>query len=161
LIRVSVGHNDGTSHLILQGLTRVELKDPVQYKPYRMHSIRPLQSPPANGIAIGGLVDKVLDLARQRLEAGALPFPLPLVKNAGPGQLPAGQAQGFSPQEVLDYLESLKDADQVADLVSCALLPGPEERQTILATVNTEQRLKHLVHFLMAEVERNRNNNHS
>src|SRR6187401_1803753 len=34
LIRVSVGHNDGTSHLILQGLTRVQLKETVQYKPY-------------------------------------------------------------------------------------------------------------------------------
>src|SRR5512136_1898883 len=33
LIRASVDHQDGTSHLILQGLTRVRLMDPVQYKP--------------------------------------------------------------------------------------------------------------------------------
>src|SRR5919198_1512193 len=44
LIRVSVGHADGTSHLILQGLTRVELHKTVQYKPYRMHRISPLQA---------------------------------------------------------------------------------------------------------------------
>src|SRR3954465_1572326 len=40
LIRVSVGHNDGTSHLILQGLTRVKLRETVQYKPYRVQRIQ-------------------------------------------------------------------------------------------------------------------------
>jgi Lon protease-like protein len=35
LIRVSVGHRDGTSHLILQGLARVELEEAVKYKPYQ------------------------------------------------------------------------------------------------------------------------------
>ena len=42
LIRVSVGHRDGTSHLILQGLARVELEGTVRYKPYRIQRIRPL-----------------------------------------------------------------------------------------------------------------------
>src|SRR5277367_7125474 len=36
LIRVSVGHRDGTSHLILQGIARVQLTDTVSYKPYRV-----------------------------------------------------------------------------------------------------------------------------
>src|SRR4029077_6923145 len=44
LIRVSVDHQDGTSHLILQGLTRVELRETVQTKPYRVPSIRPLEA---------------------------------------------------------------------------------------------------------------------
>ena len=38
LIRVSVRHKDGTSHLILQGLARVELEEAVRYKPYRLSS---------------------------------------------------------------------------------------------------------------------------
>ena len=38
LIRVSVGHRDGTSHLILQGLVRVELGKAVRYKPYYENS---------------------------------------------------------------------------------------------------------------------------
>src|SRR5260370_30605446 len=45
LIRASVGHRDGTSHLILQGIARVELEQAVRYKPYRIQRIRPLQSP--------------------------------------------------------------------------------------------------------------------
>src|SRR5947199_9949279 len=40
LIRVSVDHEDGTSPLIVQGLTRVELGDPVQQKPSRIHHLR-------------------------------------------------------------------------------------------------------------------------
>src|SRR6266850_4519799 len=35
LIRVSVDNPDGTSHLILQGVTRVELEGAARYKPYR------------------------------------------------------------------------------------------------------------------------------
>src|SRR5512140_1271838 len=44
LIRVSVGHRNGTSHLILQGLARVELEEAVRYRPYRIHRIRPLHT---------------------------------------------------------------------------------------------------------------------
>src|SRR2546426_10344043 len=44
LIRVAVGHRDGTSHLILQGLMRVELEETLRYKPYRIQRIRPLRS---------------------------------------------------------------------------------------------------------------------
>src|SRR3954465_15951293 len=39
LIRVSVDHEDRCPHLILQGITRVELRETVQYKPYRVHNI--------------------------------------------------------------------------------------------------------------------------
>src|SRR5882672_12628595 len=46
LIRVAVGHRDGTSHLILQGLARVELEEPVRYKPYRIQKIHALHAPP-------------------------------------------------------------------------------------------------------------------
>ena len=42
----------------------------------------------------------------------------------------------FSSKEVLDYLDKLTDPEQVADLVSCAVLAGPEQRQAILETVN-------------------------
>src|SRR5712671_6398465 len=52
LIRVSVDHEDGTSHLILQGLTRVELCQTVQYKPYRVQRIRPLQAAPNDSVMV-------------------------------------------------------------------------------------------------------------
>ena len=62
----------------------------------------------------------------------------------------------MSIKEIVNYLDKLHDADQVADLVSCALLQGAVERQTILETVDVEPRLKHLIHFLMAEIKQHR-----
>src|SRR5512140_3431994 len=47
-IRVSVGHRDGTSHLVLQGLLRVELGETLRYKPYRIQRIKPLSTPPCD-----------------------------------------------------------------------------------------------------------------
>src|ERR1044071_3327833 len=42
LVRASVGNPDGTSHLVLQGIARVQLTEPVRYRPYRVQKIRPL-----------------------------------------------------------------------------------------------------------------------
>jgi hypothetical protein len=46
----------------------------------------------------------------------------------------------------------LENPDQLADLVSCTLLAAPTQRQVILETVDLETRLKHLIHFLMADI---------
>lgn len=162
LIRVSVGHGDGTSHLILQGLTRVQLVETVQTRPYRVAQIRPLQAPPADNVVIDALVAKVHELVEERVNLGPFPFPFSAFKNTLGGQKKGSKgtkSPHFSPKEVLDYLESLDDPDQVADLVSCALLPGAVERQTVLETVALEGRLKHVVHFLMEEIKRCREEN--
>ena len=150
LIRVSVDHEDGTSHLILQGLARVELGETVQRKPYRIHNIRALQAEVTDSIMIDALLAKVHELVGRRMEVGDCPFPFPSLKTSEEGD----SAAQINPQDVLQYLESLPDADQVADLVSCALLPGPMERQKILETVQLDQRLKHLIHFLLDEIAR-------
>lgn len=153
VIRVSVGHKDGTSHLILQGLTRVRLDETVQYKPYRVQRIRPLLTDTNDNVTIDALVAKVHELVGQRLELAPFPSPFPLKKVSAEQ---ASQPVGFSKEEVLNYLQQLPGADQVADLVTCALLPDAVERQTILETVDLEPRLKHLIHFLVAEVARYR-----
>jgi len=156
LIRVSVAHGDGTSHLILQGLARVELIGTVQTKPYRVAHIRPLVRTAPDSVAIDALLAKVHELVEERLQHGPFPFPFSTFQQSGgaAGKKPGGSQPSFTPKEILDYLESLPDADQVADLVSCALLPGAVERQTILETVHVEQRLRHLIHFLMEEIRR-------
>ena len=155
LIRVSVDHHDGTSHLILQGITRVELRETVQYKPYRIHNIRPLQPEATDSVVIDALVAKVQELVRRRIAVGPCPFPFPVLKGTAE-QTSTAEPENpkFSAKDILEYLENLPDADQVADLVSCALLPGHLERQTILETVELEKRLKHLIHFLMEEIAR-------
>ena len=153
LIRVSVGHNDGTSHLILQGITRVKLRETVQYKPYRVQRIEPLVAEDRDNVTIDALIAKVHELVEQRLELAPFPSPFPIKK---PNESEAHKPTVFSKKEVLNYLEQLPCADQVADLVTCALLSDAVERQTILETVEIEGRLKHLIHFLMSEISRRR-----
>jgi Lon protease-like protein len=154
LIRVSVGHSDGTSHLILQGLARVELKEAVRYKPYRIQRIRPLETPPCDNVKVDALVAKVRELLEERIELG-LPFPFP-VMSPEKGSKENSTSPSFSPKEILSYLDSITDPEQAADLVSCAVLPGAVERQTILETVDVEARLRRLIHFLLAEIRSKR-----
>jgi ATP-dependent Lon protease len=161
LIRVSVSHQDGTSHLILQGLTRVELVGMVQLKPYRIAAIRPLVAPQDDCVHIDALVAKVHELVEERVRVAPFPFPFAGIKNLGSeklesAQLPSGSADssGLAPEEILKYLESIENPDQLSDLVSCALLPGPDQRQAILETVGVEARLRRLVQFLVQEIRR-------
>jgi Lon protease-like protein len=143
LIRVSVGHKDGTSNLILQGIARVELEDAVRYKPYRVQRIRPIETPPCDNVRVDALVAKMRELLEERIEL-ALPF--------SNGSVPPS----VPPKEILSYLDAVSDPEQATDLVSCAVLAGARERQAILETVDVEERLRRLIHFLLAEIRNKR-----
>jgi Lon protease-like protein len=152
LIRVSVGHRDGTSHLILQGLARVELEGSVRYKPYRVHRIRPLPTLPCDRAAADNLLVRVRSLLAERIKLG-MPFPFP------PTGKPAGDESTTAPasaKEIARYLESITDPEQAADLVSCAVLPGAPERQAILEAVDVETRLRRLIDFMLVEIRKAR-----
>jgi Lon protease-like protein len=154
LIRVSVGHRDGTSHLILQGIARVQLQEAVRYRPYRIQRIKPIETPPCDNVKVDALVAKVRELLEERINLG-LPFPFPVMspEKCGTQNTPP---PSFSPKEILNYLDSISDPEQAADLVSCAVLPGAMERQTILETVDVEARLKRLIQFLISEIKEKR-----
>jgi len=152
LIRACVSNRDGTSHLILQGITRVELVGASRYKPYRVDRLRPLQSSPRDSVRIDALLAKVRDLVVERLQLGAsLPVP---PETSGKSKRPP---PALPVKEMVAYLDRMSDPEQVADLVSCALLPEAEERQSILETVDLEPRLRCLIRFLLAEIDRRRN----
>jgi ATP-dependent Lon protease len=158
LIRVSVGHRDGTSHLVLQGLARVELEAAVRYKPYRIQRIRPLEIPPCDSVAVDALVAKVRELLAERIDLG-LSFPFPVMSPGKAQDSPVPPS--FSAKEVMRYLDSISDPEHVVDLVSCAVLQGAVERQAILEIVDVEARLRRLVHFLLAEIRARREGNAS
>ena len=148
LIRVAVEHADGTSHLILQGVARVSLEKAVRYRPYRVHRIRKLATPPCDSVAADALLARVRELIEERFDLG-LPFPFAAgTKQEKWGNLPPP----VSAKEVVGYLNSIGDPEQVADLVSCAVLPNAAERQAILEAVDVETRLRRLIHFLMREL---------
>jgi Lon protease-like protein len=161
LVRASVGRRDGTSHLVLQGIARVRLTEPVRYKPYRVQKMRPLETTASDSVAVDALAAKVLELVASRLEQG---FELPVHVLKQLSRRPRGQSVDspiFSLKQVIRYLVSLENPDQLADLISCTLLPAPRQRQVILETPNLEDRLKHLIHFLLAEIEQHRNDEKS
>ncbi len=143
LVRLCVDNPDGTSHLILHGLSRVELVKTISVKPFRVCRLRALQAPTRDSVTIDALMAKVRDLVTERIQLG-----LP----AAISNTPKFKAK----KEIISYLDRINDPDQVADVVSSALLPGALERQIILETVEIEPRLKHLIHFLMAEISQQR-----
>jgi ATP-dependent Lon protease len=140
LIRVAVKHADQTSHLILQGLARVELEEAVRYKPYRIQRVRPLRTPPCDSVAADALLAKVRELLEERIHLG-LPFP----------PFPTASAS-VSGKEVLKCLDAIESPEQAADLVSWQVLLEASERQTILETIDVEARLRRLIQFLLAEI---------
>jgi Lon protease-like protein len=144
LVRVCVANADGTSHLILQGLTRVALTRTVQHRPFRVCRISALETPNRDSVTIDALMAKVCDLVSERIEQE-----LPALRSG---------SKMVSVKEIVACLERLQDPDRVADLVSWSLLRGAAERQTILETIEVEARLKHLIHFLMAEIGQERKN---
>jgi Lon protease-like protein len=159
LIRASVGNKDGTSNLILQGLTRVELREVIQYKPYRVQKIRPLPSVGTDSVAVDALAAKVRDLVTERLDLG-LKLPVQVVKKLAElnNISDFDPLAAFSLEHIPKYLASLDDPDQVADVVSCMLLSVAEERQVILEAVDVKTRLRYLIRFLLAEIKRHKEN---
>ena len=144
LVRVCVENPDGTSHLILQGVARVELTEAIRTRPYRVYGLRALPSPTADGAAVEALLARVRDLVSQRID-------LELPQN-----LPALKLKGKSKQTIMAYLKDLNNPDEMIDLVSSFLITGAAERQTILETVDPEPRLLHLIRFLLREINLHR-----
>jgi ATP-dependent Lon protease len=142
LVSVCLEQPDGTSVLILEGLCRVELVKTVRRVPYRVCRIRPLPTPNSESDTIDALLAKVRDLVTERIEQ----------------ELPASESnlKKMPVKEIVACLETLHDPDRVADLVSWSLLRGAAERQMILQTIEVEERLKYLIHFLMAEIKQRR-----
>src|SRR5438046_9937610 len=155
LIRASVSRKDGSSNLVLQGITRVELTQTVRYKPYRVHRIRPLESSATDSVAVDALTVKVLELVSERLEQG-FELPVHVLKKLGQvEELDADELpRGFALKQGIEILAKLNNRAQIRNLLSGTLLSSPRDRQFLLETVDLEARLKHLIHFLMAEIRR-------
>lgn len=156
LIRASVGRKDGTSHLILQGLTRIELAETVRYRPYRVQRIRKLETTGEDSVAVDALAAKVLELVSERLDLG-IEMPVQVFKHLSKISPSKSEPAPVSTlKEMVQHLAKLDNPDHLADMVSCALLSDPADRQVILESTNLEARLKHLIHFLLAEIKRRR-----
>jgi Lon protease-like protein len=150
LVRVAVKNANGTSNLILQGISRVRLGRSVQTRPYRVHLIEPLDPEPRESLVTDALVARTLDLVDARLR----------LQDTVPQAVMTQLVGAINPEEpirietCLEALRRVEDPGALSDLIATLLLPDPMMRQIILQTVNVEERLRHLVHFLVGEVAR-------
>jgi Lon protease-like protein len=128
LIRACVGREDGTSHLILQGLVRVEMTEFVQDRPFRMACLSPVRSEPPTP-------EEGEILSAQILEYCA-----------------HFQAKGVEIPETLDeQLASVNDPGMLCDIVAHTFVRDPHRRQLVLEQTRVADRMKTLIRHLGEE----------
>lgn len=154
LVRAAVTHPDGTTHLVLQGIGRIQLQKTVKQRPFRLERFRLLETTKQNDHKVEELTQRVLDLVEKRFKQG---LPLPMLDQFLKGMKKKSKtaiqaANRAAIENIIEYLSEMDDPDQLADLVSCTLLPTAAQRQVILESLDLESRLQHLVLFLLAEI---------
>jgi len=156
MIRVAVRNDDGTYHLVLQGLSRIELGKAVSYRPFRRHRFDIISTEPRESAGLRSLMQQIVQLVRIRLEQGS-DISVEILKELASD---SSKSCDFDQEqqtvdEALLKMASVADPEQLVDLVSCTLLTVPRERQTMLEVLDIEARLNSLISFLSAEVARN------
>jgi len=122
LIRACVGNADGTSHLVLQGLARVELLGLVAERPFRVAQIRQIRSAAGQQVEEEALSAKVIEMC-QTLKTHGMEMPGKVGKE----------------------LPYLNNPDAVADIVAHSFVADPIERQMLLSESSVAERLRMLI----------------
>ncbi|EDY17027.1 peptidase S16 lon domain protein [Chthoniobacter flavus Ellin428] len=124
-VRACVGRDDGTSHLILQGLARMRIVGFLQDKPFRIAELRELTSTPPAA--------EENDLLRiQMLKESTKHF-------TGDAKMPENVEQEFG---------SIDDPAMMADMIAHACLQDSEQRQAILEELDVQKRVQLLLSYL-------------
>ena len=130
LIRACVGRDDGTSHLILQGMARVRFAGFNQEQPFRIAEIEEVRT--LNSV----------DADAEKLSTAALALCARMREN------------GMSIPENLDeQLQQVSDPAMLADIVAHAFLRNAERRQSLLEEPRADLRLRSLIRHLEKEAD--------
>jgi len=121
LIRACVTHPDGTSHLMLSGLQRVEILGFEQHHPFRIATIIPRRSHIEDSDEAAKTALEVVDLS---------------------GKL-CGYGKPMSDQ-LRDHLAGVSDPATVSDVVAQTFLHDPTERQQLIEMLDVTERLRYL-----------------
>ena len=125
VIRACVGNQDGTSHLVLQGMQRVRFVSWEQYQPFRIARIEPIATCCRNQTKAARksqlLLARVLGLICQKTATG---------------------------QQLATQLQNLADPAHVADFVAGNLVRDASARQPLLGMTEVEDRLDFLLKLM-------------
>jgi Lon protease-like protein len=122
LIRACVDKPDGSSNLILQGVSRVRFTNFVQEKPFYVGRIEVLTTEESDALEVEALSVKVLEIIGTMHDAGQI------------------QAEG-----ILKFLRDISDYDALADIVTYSFIESLVSKQEILETLNLRQRLQKVI----------------
>ncbi len=125
LVRACVKNDDGTSHLILQGLERIRLGDWTQRDPFRIARIEALHTHDTDPDHSAALAARLLEQV------------LTLVK----GDSPMGR-------QLATQLKQLNDPALLADFVSAHFISCAEARLPLLGMTCLTSRLQYILHSL-------------
>ena len=125
LVRACVGREDGTSQLILQGLSRMRIVGFVQDAPFRIAELRALPSQPVEPEQSAELVAKLLDVSSS-LFASQMQLPVQLEKQ----------------------LEHIDDPAVLTDVVAHTCLQDSEQRQEVFEELDVAKRVALLIRYL-------------
>ncbi|MAS93178.1 MAG: hypothetical protein CMO55_08275 [Verrucomicrobiales bacterium] len=121
LVRACVTHGDGTSHLMLSGIQRVQIVGWEQVKPFRIASVYLQPSFYESEESASETALEVVDLC---------------------GRL-CGEGQPMS-DRLREHLKCVKDPSAISDVVAQTFLTDPSERQNVLEMLNVNERLEYL-----------------
>lgn len=127
-VRACVGREDGTSHLVLQGVARVQITDFVQEKPFRIAEVQEVPDRPAPSDEAGEILETLLETCEQLREQ-------------------SGLTGAIDPQ-----LLRIPDLATITDVLAHALLRSPEDRQAILEMRDVAARGRLLIRILRAHL---------
>jgi ATP-dependent Lon protease len=128
LLRACVGHPDGTSHLILQGLSRVKLRSFVQEQPFRIAELCELSTVPVPG-------PRAEEMSERLRRACAEYFP-------------GGSAER---EKLMEQIAQISDPGILCDVVAHTFLRDPFHQQDVLEQLEVPARLEILLRHLAEE----------
>ena len=137
LIRASVERDDGTSHLMLQGLIRVQFTRFPSTSPFFLAQIDPL---PSTGVPEDKAAPNYQELTTLCADVRTL---CQRVREKG-----NAQADGID-----DFFAKVDDPDVLSDSAAHAFLRSPMTRQDVLEEPNVRRRLIKLARYLRAELQ--------
>jgi len=125
LVRACVGHEDGTSHLVLQGLARVDLRQMVQESPFPIAEIRELWPASSDPDEVAVLCSEL------RERCLAIPIPDKAIR-----------------QKLDEQLTQISDPSVLGDLVAHTFLKNSSSQQEVLQERNIANRLRIVLNHL-------------
>ncbi len=131
VVRACIANSDGTSHLILQGLARVELLSFRQRLPFPTAEIRAVNETPVDAKEGAKLVRQIRQLSAQLREQHNLQLP----------------------EDVNHQLAALDDPSVLGDLVARAFIDDASERQSLFEERDVAERLRLLIRWLEARIK--------